>query len=199
MTFYLFARRTVLFFMRFGYKINIEYKDNLPSDRGFILAANHQSNLDPLFIGLGFKRKVCFMAKEELFRNPILRFILNNVGSFPVSRGTGDHSAIDRAIAIVQEGGVLGIFPEGTRSKDGVLKRAKSGAVLVASKTGGDIVPVAIKYGEKNFIRRNVLITYGNPIPNEKLMIDGNDRHQLKAASIVLMSEIKALLGDYPL
>jgi len=199
MTFYLFARRTVLLFIRLGFKIKVEHKENLPSDRGFILAANHQTNLDPLFIGLGFKRKVCFMAKEELFKNPILRFILNKAGSFPVSRGTGDHTVIDKAITIVQDGGVLGIFPEGTRSKDGVLKRAKSGAVLIASKTGGDIVPVSIRYGEKNFIRRNVLITYGKPIPNEKLLISGNDRHQLKAASIVLMSEIKTLLGDYPL
>ncbi|WMJ23527.1 lysophospholipid acyltransferase family protein [Paludicola sp. MB14-C6] len=195
MTFYLFAQQVVLFIMRFGFKIKVENKENLPSDRGFVLASNHRSNLDPLFIGLGFKRKVCFMAKEELFQNPILGFIIRKLGAFPVSRGKGDHAAIDKAVNIVQSGGVLGIFPEGTRSKDGVLKKAKSGAVLVASMTHADIIPVGIRYGERKFIRREITVVYGEPIKNEQLIIVDNNRAQLKAACGLLMSRIAELLG----
>jgi 1-acyl-sn-glycerol-3-phosphate acyltransferase len=196
MTIYLFAQQVVLFIMRFGFKIKVECKEKLPKDRGFVLTANHRSNLDPLFIGLGFKRTVRFMAKEELFHNPILGFIITKLGTFPVSRGKGDHSAIDKAVSIVKEGGVLGIFPEGTRSKTGKLQKAKSGAVLVASMTGADIIPVGIRYGERKFIRREITVVYGDPIKNEELEIVDNNRAQLKAACNLLMGRIAELLGE---
>jgi 1-acyl-sn-glycerol-3-phosphate acyltransferase len=195
MTFYSVARQIVLFIMRFGYKMKMEGVEKLPLDKGFVLAANHQSNLDPVFIGLGFKRQICFMAKEELFHNPILRFLITKLGAFPVSRGKGDRTAIDKAVAIVQSGGILGIFPEGTRSKDGKLKKAKSGAVLVASITGADIIPVGIKFGKKKFLRREIIVTYGDPIANEEIKIVDNNRAQLKAACNLLMGRIAELLG----
>ncbi|MEG0693683.1 MAG: lysophospholipid acyltransferase family protein [Oscillospiraceae bacterium] len=195
MSFYKFARRICLFVMRFAFKIRFHDEKNMPQVEGYILAANHVSNIDPLFIGIGCKKNVRFMAKVELFKNPILRAILNGVGTFPVSRGTGDHTAIDKAIAVVKRGDVLGIFPEGTRSKDGKLGRAKSGAVVVAAKTGGDIVPVGIKYGEKTLWRRNIDVYYGKPITNEQLAITDNSKAELKAASRLLMERIADLLG----
>lgn len=194
MSFYKFARGICLFVMRFAYKIRFHDEKNMPAVKGYILAANHVTNIDPLFIGIGCKKNVRFMAKIELFKNPILRAILNGVGTFPVSRGTGDHTAIDKAINVVKCGDVLGIFPEGTRSKDGKLGRAKSGAVVVASKTGGDIVPVGIKFGEKALWRRKVDVIYGKPITNEELNIKENAKSELKAASELLMSRISELL-----
>ncbi len=195
MSFYKFARGVCLFVMRFGYKIRFHGEENMPTHKGYILASNHVSNIDPLFIGIACKKNVRFMAKVELFKNPILRAILNGVGTFPVSRGTGDHSAIDKAIQVVKSGDVLGIFPEGTRSKDGKLGRAKSGAVVVAAKTGGDIVPVGIKHGEKTLWRRNVDVYYGKPITNQQLAITENSKTELKAASRLLMENIASLLG----
>lgn len=196
MTFYRVAQQVVLFIMRFGFKIKVIDKEKLPNENeGYVIASNHRSNLDPLFIGLGMKRQVCFMAKEELFKNKFLGFIITKLGAFPVSRGKGDQTAIHNAIEIVENGRVLGIFPEGTRSKDGELKRAKSGAVLVASKTGGNIVPVGILYGGKKLWRREITITYGDPIMNEELAISDNNRSDLKSASQLLMQRIADLLG----
>lgn len=194
MSFYRFAQQVVLFIVKFKYKIIIQCKEKLPEKGGFIIASNHQSNLDPLFIGLGSNRTIRFMAKDELFKNKILAFIMRNLGSFPVTRGTGDHSAVDKAIEIVQTGEVLGIFPEGTRSKDGVLKRAKSGIVVVASKTGGDIMPVGIKYGKKLFIRRELTIKYGDLIKSKELHIEDNNKNDLKAACKLVMDNIAALI-----
>lgn len=167
----------------------------MPSDRGYILASNHKTNFDPLFIGIGCNKNVRFMAKKELFKNPILGAIIKGLGAFPVSRGTGDYGAIEKSIDIVKNGGVLGIFPEGTRSKNGKLGRAKSGAVVVASKTGGDIVPVGIRYGKKTLWRRHIDIYYGKPITSEHLAITNNAKSEIKAASRLLMSNIAELLG----
>ncbi len=197
MTFYRVAQQVVLFLMRFGYKIKVIDKQKLPSEQeGYVIVSNHRSNLDPLFIGLGMKRQICFMAKEELFKNKFLGFILTKLGTFPVSRGKGDRGAIQNAIDIVESGRVLGIFPEGTRSKDGTLKRAKSGAVLIASKTGGKIMPVGIRYGGKKLWRREITVTYGDPIMNHELLITDTNRNDIKAASQLLMARIAVLIAE---
>lgn len=195
MSFYKFARNTVLLVMRFAFKIRFHGHENMPDHKGYILAANHQTNIDPLFIGIGCKKNVRFMAKEELFHNPILAKILQWVGTFPVSRGKGDTSAIETAIGVIKRGDVLGIFPEGTRSHDGTLKRAKSGAVVVASKTGGDIIPVGIKYGKKILWRREIDVHYGKPITSKQLALKEHNKTELKAASKLLMESIAELLG----
>lgn len=195
MSFYGFAKGLVSFIVRFGYKIEVKNIENLPPpDKGYVLASNHRSNFDPVFIGLGTNRPVCFMAKEELFKNKFFGSILKKLGTFPVSRGKGDQSAITNAVDVVKNGNILGIFPEGTRSKDGTLKKAKSGAVLISSRTNGDIVPVGIHYGDKILWRRRITITYGKPISNEKLAITDTNRNELKAASQLLMERIGELI-----
>lgn len=88
------------------------------------------------------KRHVYFMAKEEIFKNRLATwFFAKQLGAFPVKRGAGDTGALDTARRIVEEGKLLGIFPEGTRSKDGRLGRAKSGAALIAAQTGASVLP----------------------------------------------------------
>lgn len=196
MTFYRFARRVAYIIAKFKYNIIIINKKDLPQDRGFVICSNHRSNWDPIFLGIGFNRTVHFMAKKELFENKIMSFLMYKVGSFPVSRGEGDGSAIEKAVEIVQSGRVLGIFPEGTRSKDGNLRRAKSGAVLIAQKTGGDIIPVGIYYGKRKIIRREVVITYGEPIYNNELIISDASKSEMKVANKLLMDRIKSLIGD---
>lgn len=194
MSFYHFGRAVVKFVLCFRYHISVINSEILPTGKGkgFIVASNHTTYGDPLFIGIGYKGKVCFMAKEELFHNPILGFLIKHFGAFPVSRGKGDQGAITSAVSIVKSGGVLGIFPEGTRSKDGTLGRAKSGTVLVAAKTGGDIYPVGIYYGKKRFIRQQLTVTYGEPIKNKSLGLHGEEigKTELKEASALVMEAI---------
>lgn len=198
MSFYIFARALVRFGMKFVYKFEVSYAEPIPDNRGMIVAANHQSNMDPVVLGCVMKRPVCYMAKEELFAKPILGKILVWVDAFKVSRGSGDASALDTAVQLVADGKMLGIFPEGTRSKDGELHRAKSGIVVVASKSGGDIVPVGISYGERKFIRRMVTIKFGKIITNDRFMINEHDRHEIRVASAVIMDNIAKMLGKKP-
>ncbi len=195
MSFYAFARQLVKLLLKLPYRLRVEGIEQIPEDRGFLLACNHVSDLDPPFLGVACPKQVRYMAKEELFRVPILGFLIRHLGAFPVARGKGDRGAIEKAEQIVREGGVLGIFPEGGRSKDGKLHKAKSGAVVIASQTGGDIVPACIEYGKKRGLRREVTVRFGEPIRNGEIRVDGNQKSELRASNQLLMSRIAVLLG----
>lgn len=121
-----------LFWLLFPYKVI--GRENVPPEGDptpLMLCPNHISDIDPVFVLMAMKRHVYYMAKAELFRNKLAAwFVGMKFGAFPVKRGAGDTGAIDTAKQIVESGKVLGIFPEGTRSKDGKLGRAKSGAAL---------------------------------------------------------------------
>ena len=115
-------------------------RENIPpagAEPPVIFCANHVSIIDPVFLEMCQKRHIFFMAKAELFDSWFGRNILGKaLGAFPVKRGAGDTGAIDTAEEIVRSGRVLGIFPEGTRSKDGALGRPKSGAALRPGRAG---------------------------------------------------------------
>ena len=101
-----------------------------------------QSYLDPVYLLMSQKRHIYFMAKAELMKGRLGHWFFANVmGVFPVKRGTGDTGAIDTAVQLVKEGKMMGIFPEGTRSRDGKLGRGKSGAALIVSRTGAMVLP----------------------------------------------------------
>lgn len=117
--------------------------DRLPSGP-FILAANHIGIIDPWLVGCITSRPVHFMAKEELFRPRMLRWWLRQVGSFPVRRGEADREAIRTTLRILREGGIVGIFVEGTRNPHGRPLPIQHGAAMLAVKAGVPIVPVAI-------------------------------------------------------
>ncbi len=195
MGFYQIAKGIVRVVLFPFYKIEAESACEFPQNKGFILASNHVSDMDPVMFGLAFPKQIQYMAKEELFRIPVLGFIIRKLGAFPVARGKGDQGAIENAVNVVKNGGVLGIYPEGTRYTDGKLHRAKSGAVLVASKTGGDILPACVSYGKRCFLRRHVTIKFGKMIPNEELAIKEQTKTELRAANKRMMCAIAELMG----
>src|SRR5262249_8480373 len=100
------------------YRVKILNAERIPRSGPVILVANHESLVDPWFLSLATPRPVRFMAKAELFENPVMRRIMNLFGTFPVDRGTGDTSAVDRGAELLAEGQVLGMFPQGTHKKD---------------------------------------------------------------------------------
>lgn len=196
MTFYTFGKWLVKWVMKVPYKLTVSSMEELPQDRGFILACNHISSLDPVMLGIACPRRVSYMAKQELFRIPVLGFLIRQLGAFPVSRGKGDTTAINTAIEIVKAGGVLGIFPEGGRSRDGKFHKVKSGTVVVASQTNADIVPACIVWGERRWFRRRpVEIKFGPVIENAALGITDHSKTELRAANALLGSRIAELLG----
>ena len=165
MSFYGFAQKVCILFFKLYFKINVKGLENIPLGEGkFILISNHQSNLDPVMLGLYLKnRRLFFMAKQELFKIPILSFIIKKLGAFPVKRGSRDSKAIKTAKDLVNCGKMLAMFPEGTRSKDGKLSKPKVGFAKIALETDAKIIPCSIFYCGKR-PRSRVFVEYGHPI-----------------------------------
>lgn len=188
--FYTVIMAIAWFVLKLVFKIEITGLENVPENSGFILASNHRSLPDPVFIAAKFKHRVCFMAKSEIFWWPF-SVILRGIGAFPVKRGQGDHGAIDTANNIIKSGKVLGIFPEGTRSKSGEPLRPKSGVAIIAKETSADILPVGIYFDGKLRFRSKITVRYGKLIKFEELEL-GNDTQTgaVKKASRLIMDRI---------
>ena len=136
----------------------------MPPEGGVIVAANHMSNWDPPFLASFLQRPVSYMAKQELFEIPIFGTVIRWLFAFPVRRGAADHSAVKAAVKELRAGRCVGIFPEGTRSKDGEVHRFGAGVALLASMSGAPVVPAAIIGTNK---MKNLRVVYGTPISFE--------------------------------
>lgn len=152
--------------LRCFFRIESLNAENLPSEGGVILAANHRSNRDPVMIGLTCGRRLRFMAKAELFKRPLFGWLIRQLGAFPISRGTRDVSSLKNAMKILQGGEAMVIFPEGSRIRKGGKVKAKPGAVLLACHAQVPIVPVCIsgKYRWTN----KITVSYGEPMTFEE-------------------------------
>ncbi|MDR3136083.1 MAG: 1-acyl-sn-glycerol-3-phosphate acyltransferase [Coriobacteriales bacterium] len=109
---------------------------------GFILAGNHRSYLDPLFVMLALRpRPVRFISKEEFFKLPVIRRLAAWIGAYPVKRGSADMQVIKRSVAMLQRGELVGIFPEGSRGRAGETRQIHSGLGLIAYLSKAPVVP----------------------------------------------------------
>lgn len=172
-------------------KVRVLGADNIPKSGGLILCSNHIHWLDPLLMGVYIKRKIFFMAKAELFKNHFFAMILKGINAFPVKRGTADISAIKKSLKVIKNGRILGIFPEGHRSKDGNLLPAEPGVALISLKTDAPVVPMRIN-GNYKFLGK-LYITIGKPIifseyRDKKLSMD-----EMSKLSQLVMDEIAKL------
>ena len=198
MTFFKFAKELTRIVLRPFFRVKYYGKENVPDHGGYIIAPNHRFILDPLFVAYGVPRDISFMGKEELFKNKLLRLIFEKgLRAFPVSRGKGDMAAIETAISRVREGGILGIFPEGTRSKTGKLGPVKSGVMLVAAQTKAPILPVAIKIDKPGLFCK-MEITYGKLMTCGELGITGDEINPraLRQGRAMLTDWYKEKLGQ---
>lgn len=156
------------------YRVRVDGGENVPADGPCVLAANHDSVLDGFFLALATTRQVRFMAKRELYRWPLLREFMHAIGSFPVDRGADAGRAIARGVALLEEGAVIAVFPEGTALPD---KKTgyRRGAARLALAAGAPLVPVALVGTEKTLAPRThrigfprVRIVVGQPIRVER-------------------------------
>ncbi len=158
------------------------------------MSANHVSNWDPPILATFIEREVCYMAKEELFKNAVFAAAIRALHVFPVKRGAADKNAIKNAVKVLKGGGCLGIFPEGTRSKTGKIGKAESGVSLIAAMTKAPIIPAAIINTEKIFSAEvkfpRLAVVYGKPIT-----FSGNskDKDELSNFAQEIMAEISKL------
>ena len=180
----------------------VEGRENIPLNGPLILATNHVHLLDPFFLIFSFPRWINFMAKEELFRSPFLRPWLRWAGSVSISRRgkVSDKQKMLRSSRDVLENGlILGMFPEGGRSRDGKLRKAKPGSAVIASKTNVPILPVGIIGTDKIkgiswlWKRPGIVVNIGKPFklpPNHIKM----SKSQMQLLTTQLMKEIAVLL-----
>lgn len=169
--FYTFGYAVCKFILKIFFRVEIRGRENLPPvGSGFVLCCNHLSFLDPVVMGIGVgkDRKLVFMAKEQLFKNPIFGAIIRKLGAFPVSRGKKDKTALIVAERRVREGRILALFPEGTRSLTGKLLKPKSGIAVIALKTNADVLPAAIHYSGKHPFAK-IILSFGPVIPAQQL------------------------------
>lgn len=187
-------RPFILFFLR----VRVVGKENFPAeDTPLVLCCNHISNWDPVLLEVAYpKRHVYFMAKSELFCNRLFTWFLGKqFGAFPVYRGTGDRNAIDTAKRLVDERKLMGIFPEGTRSKDGKLLRPKSGVALIVAQTGASVLPTAVvTRGQKMRPFQRVTVVYGKPLSPQELHLTDSEHPDIRYATRLIMKTIGELI-----
>jgi 1-acyl-sn-glycerol-3-phosphate acyltransferase len=152
-----FQRRALVGFVRLLFapvmRMEVSGLEHLPREGAVILAANHVTNFDVFPMQFALPRVIFFMGKAELFRNPVMDIILRNLSAFPVNRGEKDGWAMRHAARVLQHGHLLGMFPEGTRSKGRGLSVAKTGTARMALEAKCPILPVAVR-GSDQFFRR---------------------------------------------
>ena len=142
--FYYVVKAICWLILKIFWRMEIIGIENLPQSGGLIIASNHVSYLDPAVLTASFNRKIYFLTKKEVFKNNFISFLLKNMNALPIDRGKVDMLAFKKAINILREEKVLGIFPEGTRSSNGELQELKLGTIKIAIKTGVPILPAGI-------------------------------------------------------
>ena len=164
-------------------------KENFPKEGGVLLCANHIDNFDPPVVGMTCPRTVRFMAKEELFKLPILKSVLPSVQAYPVKRGMSDREAFRNTLKILKGGEVVGLFPEGTRSTTGELGKGLAGAGFFALKGNAVVMPCAIIGPYKPF--RRLKVVYGKPMD---LSEQREQRVSSEEVTALIMDEIQKLI-----
>ncbi|HVE14479.1 MAG TPA: lysophospholipid acyltransferase family protein [Elusimicrobiota bacterium] len=170
--------------------MRVEGTEHIPARGPLLVAANHVSWIDPPLVSMAVYsvRFPQFMAKEELFRVPLLGFFLDGIACIPLDRSKGDVGAIRRALEVLASGGCVGVFPEGTRSRDGKPRRPKAGVGLLARTSGAPVVPARVWNTDK-FLARPLRVRFGPPLRFD----GGEDRSACQAFAERVMESIFAL------
>lgn len=181
-------------------RLRIAGIENIPAEGGFILASNHIAAGDPPFLGAALKREMYFLAKKELFENPLLGLLIRNLNAIPVDRGVFDRNALSISREKLRAGFGLILFPEGTRSKTGVLGSGKPGIGMLALEAGVPIVPARIENSRK-FLRlpfsgRRLIMKFGSPIPPGFLAKFEKSKEGYRALVREVMQRIRSLEDD---
>ena len=173
-------------------------RENIPQKESFIMVANHGSLLDPPLLGHAIGRNISFMAKAELFKIPLLGFVIKACGAYPVKRGIADKNTIKTACKKLSNNNCIGIFIDGTRQKNGRVNKPKQGAALLAFKNQKLLLPVAIVNSHrlirfKFFIPlfSKIVIKVGKPVQPPQ----SSSRDDLNVVTMYLQDQINNLIG----
>lgn len=187
-----FARIVTTIVFKLIFRVEIINREKIPQKGPALLCANHNTFLDMFLLGYKLDRWICWMAKEELFKNPIAAFVLKRLGAFSVKRGTADVGSVKNAYRLLEEGKIVGIFPQGTRRHAGGAGRVKSGAAMIAAKVGVPIIPATVKGNYKLFSK--LTVSFGDPFMISKHE-DKLTKEELAEISTDIINRIYSLSG----
>ena len=196
---YRFFYYTLGWIVRFFHRIKVTGRDNVPRSGGCILCANHIAILDIFSIGASVPRPINFLAKRELFKVPVLSFLIRSAGAIPLERKKTDLGAIRRSVELAANGNLVAIFPQGHRQpgKNPANTEFKSGAALVAYRAGVPIIPICIRMkGQKYRIFRRTEIIIGKPLNQEDLGMQKGGSDEYREAAARVFGEI-CRLGNF--
>ena len=190
--FYKISLPLIKAYTKLRFKVTCYGRENIPRDKGrLIIACNHISFSDPAVIISYYPYPIHFIAKSELFENPIMAFLVTNLNAFPVRRGMSDRRAVKYACDILNKDKILGIFPEGRRVLSSVLEKGKRGVAFISKRTGADVLPVSLYINpEDDVIRPKLTIRFGRVLKNTDLFADGRS---LDDAAESIMNNIEKL------
>lgn len=203
---YLLARPFVLAAMRILIGFRIEGLEHVPKHGPALVICNHLHNSDPILLVAAYPRPLLWMAKKEVFGVPVIGWIADSAGAFPVDRGHADRKALRNAERLLSEGFVVGVFPEGTRSVTGGLKDVYPGVAIIATRTGVPIIPTVIhgsetlpfngRKGRKRIQGRpHVTVRIGEPfhLPERAA---GERRQSMSQLTDLMMMRVAAMLPE---
>ena len=185
---YSFSYNLAKFILKIFWGLRVEGKHNLPATGPVVVASNHIAFLDPPAVAVSLFREAHFAAKQDLFRIPVLGKIISNLNAFPVKRTGFDNRAIKISLEVLRKGGVLIVFPEGTRSRSGEMLPFRRGVGYFVSKTGAAVLPTYIS--GSNHLKRNLLkpggitVKFGEPIFNLASDSTGSQQFEEIAARV---------------
>lgn len=198
---YRFIKATFHHPVRFVSRLNVRGAENLPDKGGVILAVNHLSWADPICVGAAIHRPAFYLAKEGVFNHPVTRWLVTATGQIKVDRHTGgNEGAVSTAVDILSHGLVVGVFPEGTRSRPGQVKRGKTGIARIAAASGAPVVPVGCDTGafwprgrSMPKLGAPVYIDIGAPFTLDVKPEDMSDKKRMREATDEVMDRVREL------
>jgi len=199
--------KAILSPLLFGlFKVKTDGKEQVPGQGAAILASNHLSFSDSIFLPLVLRRRITFVAKAEYFEDKKTAWFFRAVGQIPIKRGGGSASqrALDSAMEVLKEGGLFGIYPEGTRSPDGKLYKGHTGVARLALKSGAPVIAVSmigtreaqpIGQVKPNFFSP-IGVKFSKPMYFDKYADRADDPRVLRQITDEIMFELRSLSGQ---
>ncbi len=194
---YTFIRFTVYVILKIIFRMKVYGRENIPASGKLILCSNHLSYIDPVFTDSCIKRQICYMAKAQLFTNKFVSAVVTWFNTYPVNRGAFDRQAIRNSVAILKSEQIIGLYPEGTRSTDGIIRAGHQGVGLISILAESPVLPVAIT-GTNMIIRKpykrlffpQVKIAFGKPIDTASIVKQYGNKRASEIITLQTMAEI---------
>ena len=188
---YRFIRFWLPALLRMLFGMKVEGTEHVPPEGPVVVASNHMSNVDPIFVGAACPRQIHWMAKSELWKSMLLGRLVERLGAFPVRRGEADRESVRAGLNILDSGAVLGIFPEGHRQRSGRLGQPAPGVGLFSSRPGVVTIPVVITgtnrlSGPQRRLFPRVTVKFGPPVSTDVAGVTKSERNRVISRRIML-------------